>query len=91
MIGCIFLTEIKCSAFDYPSADWDGLCDDLGNVPRMLLLLLLNFASGSRLQLMLVLLVVNIRSSLIHLCFLAASTAATAHFHGAAFYCSCAD
>ena len=51
-------------AYDYFCADWHGLCDDLRDV---LLLLLLNFASGFRVELLYVTLIKNIRSSLTHL------------------------
>ena len=45
-------------AYDYSRADWDGLCDHLGDVHGtislnlVLLLLLVNFISGFRLELM---------------------------------------
>ena len=48
-----------CIAYDYSHADWDGLHDHLRDVPwedifklRVLLLVLLNFLSGFRLELM---------------------------------------
>ena len=54
--------------------DWDGLHDHLRDIPRYwvslnsaLLLLLVNFMSGFRLELMYISLIENIRSSLIHL------------------------
>ena len=56
-------------AFDYSCTNWDGLCDDLKDVP-VLLLLLVNFVSGFRLELMYISLIVSIRSNLTHLhCF----------------------
>ena len=61
-------------AYDYSHADWDGLRDHLrelhGRVSlgSVLLLLLVNFVSGFRLELMYISLIENIRSSLIHLC-----------------------
>ena len=60
-------------AYDYASANWDGLCDHLKDVPwentikLVLLLLLVNLASGFRLKLMHTSLIVNIMSSLTHL------------------------
>ena len=45
-----------CVAYDYSYADWDGL-----------LLLLVNFVSGFRLELMYISLIVSIRSNLTHL------------------------
>ena len=60
-------------AYDYSRADWDGLCDHLRDVHGrislnlVLLLLLVNFVSGFRLELMYTYHVENIRSSLIHL------------------------
>ena len=59
-------------AYDYFHADWDGLCDHLRDVPwislnLVLLLLLVNFVSGSRLEVMYISLSENIRSSLTHL------------------------
>ena len=57
-------------AYDYSCAGWDGLCDHLRDVPcskLVLLLLLVNFVSGFRLELMYISLIENIRSSLIHL------------------------
>ena len=62
-----------CMAYDYSCADWDGLCDHLRYVPwevslnSVLLLLLVNFVSGFRLELMYISLIENIRSSLTHL------------------------
>ena len=57
--------------YDYFRASWDGLCDHLRDVPWedifKLLLLLVNFVSGFRLELMYLTLIVNIRSSLTHL------------------------
>ena len=60
-------------AYDYSHADWDGLRDHLGDVPwgislnSALLLLLVNFVSGFRLELMYISLIVSIRSNLTHL------------------------
>ena len=60
-------------AYDYSCADWDGLRDHLRDVhgrislSLVLLLLLVNFVSGFRLELMYVYHIENIRSSLIHL------------------------
>ena len=57
-------------AYDYSLADWDDLWDHLGNVTwedifkLVLLLLLVKFVSGFRLQLKFISLVVSIRSSL---------------------------
>ena len=57
-------------AYDYSHADWDGLCDHLRDLPWedifMLLLLLVNFVSRSRLELMYIFLIENIRSSITH-------------------------
>ena len=56
---------------DYSRADWDGLRDHLfhGRISLnlLLLLVLVNFVSGFRLELMYIFLIENIRSSLIHL------------------------
>ena len=60
------LAKIHRVAFEYSCAGWDGLCDHLRNVP-LLHLLLVNFVSGSKLELMFMFLVLNTRSSLIHL------------------------
>ena len=61
-------------AYDYSRADWDGLRDHLRDVPwenifklGVLLLLLVNFVSGFRLELMYISLIVSIRSNLTHL------------------------
>ena len=61
-------------AYDYSHADWDGLCDHLRDVPwddiflnLVLLMLLVNFVRGFRLELMYISLIENVRSSLIHL------------------------
>ena len=58
-------------AYNYSRADWDGLCDHLRDLPWedifKLLLLLVNFVSGFRLELLYISLIENIRSSLIHL------------------------
>ena len=62
-----------CKAYDCSCADWDGLCDHLRDVPWEdifklgALLLLVNFVSGFRLELMYISLIENIRSNLIHL------------------------
>ena len=60
--------------YDYSRNDWGGLRDHLRDVPygrislnSMLLLLLVNFVSGVRLELMYISLIVNIRSCLTHL------------------------
>ena len=53
-----------CIAYDYSHADWDGLSDHLNSV---LLLLLEDFLSGFRLELMNISLIVSIKSSLTHL------------------------
>ena len=54
--------------------DWDDLCDHLRDVPRehislnsVLLLLLVNFLSGFRLELMYTSVIISIRSNLTHL------------------------
>ena len=60
-------------AYDYSCADWDGLGDNLRDVlweislNSVLLLLLVNFVSGFRLELMYISLIVSIRSNLSHL------------------------
>ena len=60
-------------AYDYSRADWDGICDHLRDVPwkdtlnSVLLLLLVNFVSGFRLELMYISLIESIRSSLTYL------------------------
>ena len=57
-------------AYDYSHADWDGLRDHLrdvsgeGVLKSVLLLLLVNFVSGFRLELMYISLIVSIRSDL---------------------------
>ena len=59
--------------YDYSCADWDDLCDHLRDVHGrislnlLLLLLLVNFVNGFRLELMYIYHIENIRSSLIHL------------------------
>ena len=61
------------TAYEYSCADWDDFRDHLRNVPWdcifkfLLLLLLLNFVNGSTLELMDTSLIVNSRSSFIHL------------------------
>ena len=68
-MGCPF----HCIAYDYSHTDWDSLCDHLRDVHGrislnlVLLLLLVNFVSGFRLELMYISLIISIRSSLIHL------------------------
>ena len=60
-------------AYDYSCADWDALCDHLRNVSwedifkSVLLLLLVNFVSVFRLEIMYISLRENTRSSLTHL------------------------
>ena len=61
-------------AYDYSHADLGGLCDHLGDAPWedilnsvLLLLLLVNFVSGFRLELLYISLIVSIRSILFHL------------------------
>ena len=59
-------------AYDYSLVDWDGLCDHLrcsmgGFLNSVLLLLLVNFVSGFRLELMYISLIVSIRSNLTYL------------------------
>ena len=62
-----------CKAYDCSCADWDGLCDHLRDVPWEdifklgALLLLVNFVSGFRLELMYISLIASIRLSLTHL------------------------
>ena len=59
--------------YDYSSTDWSGLYDNLRGVPLedilnlVLLLLLVHYVSGSRLEVMYISLIVNFRSSLTHL------------------------
>ena len=53
-------------AYDYSCADWDGLQDHLRDVPwedifKLLLLLLVNFVSVFRLELMYIFLTVSLR------------------------------
>ena len=60
-------------AYDYSHTDWDSLCDPLRDVPgriflnSVLLLLVVNFVSGFRLEFMYISLIISIRSSFIHL------------------------
>ena len=60
-------------AYDYSCADWDGLCDYLGDVPwkdifKLGASLLVNCVSSFRLELMYISLIVSIRlSNLTHL------------------------
>ena len=62
-----------CIAYDYSCADWNSPCDHLRDTPwedtsnSMLLLLLVNFVSGFKLELMHISLILSIRSSLSHL------------------------
>ena len=62
-----------CIAYDYSCANWDHLCDHLGDIHEtvslnsVLLLLLVNFVSGYRLELIQKSLIVDIRSNLTHL------------------------
>ena len=66
-------TPFHCVDYDYSCAYWDGLRDHLRDVPwedifnSVLLLLLLNFVSGFRLELMYISLIVSIKSNLTHL------------------------
>ena len=65
--------SFPCIAYDYTCADWDSLCDHLRDVPwkdifrLSVLLLLVNFLSGFKLELMYIPFIVSINSSLIHL------------------------
>ena len=60
-------------AYDYSRVDWDGLCDHLRDVPwedslnSVLLLLLVDFVGGVRLELMYISLLECIKSSLTRL------------------------
>ena len=59
-------------AYDYSLIDWSGLCDHLRDVPwedifKLGACAAMNFVSGSRLELMYISLIENIRVSLIHL------------------------
>ena len=60
-------------AYDYSRADWDGFHDHFRDVPwedifkLSLLLLLVNFVRGIRLELMYIFLIVSIRSNFTHL------------------------
>ena len=57
-------------AYDSSRADWDGLCAMFHrkiSLNLVLLLLLVNFVGGFRLELMHISLILNNRSSLIHL------------------------
>ena len=62
-----------CIAYDFSRADCDSFCDHMSEVlwedilNLVLLLLLVNFVSWFRLELMYISLIVNIRSSLTHL------------------------
>ena len=56
--------------YDYSCADWHGLCDHLRDVPwedifKLFLLLLMNFESGFRLEIMYISLVIYIRPYLL--------------------------
>ena len=60
-----------CIAYEYSCADWDSLCNHLRSFERISLnsvlrLLLGNFVSGFRLELMYISIIVIIRSSLFH-------------------------
>ena len=73
-VSIVFLSNSKRDApfhpiyFDYSCADWGGLHDHVRDV---LLLLLVNFVSEFRLELMFISLIVSLRSNLTHLhCFL---------------------
>ena len=60
-------TLFHCVAYDYSHADWDGLPDNLRDVPwgislnSVLLLLLVNFVSEFRLELMYISLILSIK------------------------------
>ena len=61
-----------CIAYDCSLADWNGLHDHLRDVLKedifkLILLLLVNFVSGFRLELMYMSLIVSIRSNLTYL------------------------
>ena len=66
-------TLFRGLVYDYSCADWDGLCDHLRDfherisLNSVLLLLLVNFVSGFRLELIYISLIISIRSNLIHL------------------------
>ena len=66
-------TLFHCVAYDYSHTNWDGLRDYLRDVPwgislnSVLLLLLVNFVNGFRLELMYISLIASIRSSYTHL------------------------
>ena len=65
-------------AYDYSRADWDGLGDHLRDVPNsVLLLLLVNFESGFRLEFTYISLIVSIRSNFINLHGFSTACAAT--------------
>ena len=61
------------TAYDYYHTDWDSACDHLSDVygiislSFVLLLLVLNFVKQPKLELMYIFLIVNIRSSLLHI------------------------
>ena len=63
-----------CIVYDYSRADWDSLFDHLRDVPSedifklVLMLLLVIFNSGFRLEVMYISVIISIRSSLTHLC-----------------------
>ena len=67
-------TLSHCIAYDYSCADWDGLHNDLTDVPGedilglLLLILLVNSVSGFRLELIYITLILSMWSSLTHLC-----------------------
>ena len=59
-------------AYDYSHDDWDGLCNHLRGVPwedifKLGAFAQMNFVSGSRLELIYISLIVNIRSNFMHL------------------------
>ena len=62
-------TPFPCIVYNYSSADWDGLCDHLRNVPWEDIFKLsasdaANFVNGFRLEFMYISLTISIRSSL---------------------------
>ena len=64
-------TPVHCAAFDYSSTDWDGFGGHIKDVPQVnifdlvLLLMLLNIASGVLLEMMCIIFIKNERCSLI--------------------------
>ena len=67
-ISITFHAPFHRIAYDYSCADLDGLCDHLRDVPweDIFKLLLVNFVSGFRLELMYISLLKSIRSTLNH-------------------------